>query len=537
MARISYTNDVFYSPLPEYGDAETLGKDEIGGNDLFYGSYDTDVSGAGDAYALTANARGGQDTFYGGLGGHNVFAGDASWEMTGSSRGGADRFFGGAEAFNLFVGDAYTMVDDTKGGNDVFVGGAGAGAGTTGGSPGNIAAGDAFVMQGEAAGGDDLLTGGSDSFNVLIGEAETMSDSAVGGADRITGGDAIGDYLPEEVDPGSFMPYALNLLLGDAGSMGTGTKGGADVVTGGSARGVATDAFNLMSGDAVELASGVDAGNDVLTGGWALAPGAGVTNFMAGDGFIMEPTDGLSPVTVFGKDTLTGGSGVDGSGEGVENILFGDLGILVFPDQSPDPESGVMYGPVKGGDDTLYGGKNWASNYLFGDAISLEAGARGGDDTLVGGDVATQSILVGDAQYIAVGARGGNDRLISGAADDWMYGDAWENNDGVGGADRFVFAPGNGRDRILDFHASEGDKIDLKAFKGLNIDLNGDGIRDFQNFSALMASGRVTLADVDGDSMVDDIVIDTRVGDASGFEITLIGNFVMSDISQGWLSI
>ena len=535
MARISYTNDVFYSPLPEYGDAETLGKGETGGNDLFYGSYDTDIVGAGDAYALTVDARGGQDTFYGGLGGHNVFAGDASWEMTGSSRGGADRFFGGAQAFNLFVGDADTMVDDTKGGNDVFVGGAG--SGSTAGNPGNIAAGDAYVMQGEAAGGDDMLTGGSDSFNLLLGEAEVMSESAVGGGDRIVGGDAIGDYLPEEVDPGSFAPYALNLLLGEAGSMDTGTRGGADQLTGGSARGVDTDVFNLMSGDAVNLAGGVVAGNDVLTGGGAFALGSGVTNFMAGDGYIMEPPDGLGLVTVFGKDTLTGGSGMDESVEGVQNILFGDLGFLALPDQSPYPNSGVMYGAVKGGDDILYGGKNLAGNYLFGDAVSLEQGARGGDDLLVAGDAATMSVLVGDAQYIAEGARGGNDRLISGAANDWMYGDAWDFNAGLGGADRFVFSPGNGLDRILDFDASQGDKIDLKAFKGLNVDFNGDGIRDFQNFSALMASGRVTLADADGDSMVDDIVINTQVGDASGFEIVLVGNFEMTDISQGWFSI
>ena len=69
------------------------------------------------------------------------------------------------------------------------------------------------------------------------------------------------------------------------------------------------------------------------------------------------------------------------------------------------------------------------------------------------------------------------------------------------------------------------------------IDFNGDGVRDFNNFSALMASGRITLADVDGDLAVDDIVIDTSLSETSGFQIALIGDFAMSDITQGWFSI
>ena len=39
------------------------------------------------------------------------------------------------------------------------------------------------------------------------------------------------------------------------------------------------------------------------------------------------------------------------------------------------------------------------------------------------------------------------------------------------------------------------------------------------------------------DPTVDDIVIDTSLSGTSGFQIALIGNFVMSDITQGWFSI
>jgi hypothetical protein len=237
---------------------------------------------------------------------------------------------------------------------------------------------------------------------------------------------------------------------------------------------------------------------------------------------------------MFGKDTLFGGSGF-GDIDGVAyNYLSGDLGVLLFPDSPADPSSGMMSGNVQGGDDTLYGGKTHADNLLFGDAYRLEMGARGGDDTLIGGDAQSLNSLIGDAEYIDSSSRGGNDRLISGAGDDLMWGDARVENSGIGGADRFVFASGNGQDQILDFRLLEGDKIDLKAFKGLATDLNGDGLKDFNNFSALVASGRITLADVDGDFAVDDIVINTGLSPTSGFQIAVIGNFQLSDVTAAW---
>ncbi len=60
-------------------------------------------------------------------------------------------------------------------------------------------------------------------------------------------------------------------------------------------------------------------------------------------------------------------------------------------------------------------------------------------------------------------ALGGGDLPIGAAhATDWMCGDAKNGRPGVGGADRFVLAPGNGTDTICDFENGR-DRIGLTA--------------------------------------------------------------------------
>ncbi|MCY4190704.1 MAG: calcium-binding protein [Rhodospirillaceae bacterium] len=103
-----------------------------------------------------------------------------------------------------------------------------------------------------------------------------------------------------------------------------------------------------------------------------------------------------------GNDTIKGGAGGD--------ILKGGAGDdKLFGDQ---------------GNDKIYGGSG--ADHLFGDQ---------GSDRLYGGM--------------------GDDKLHGGDGDDRLYGGA--------GADTFVYAAGDGHDRIVDF-ADGKDRIDLSAF-------------------------------------------------------------------------
>ncbi|MGU3539827.1 calcium-binding protein [Methylobacterium sp. A54F] len=106
--------------------------------------------------------------------------------------------------------------------------------------------------------------------------------------------------------------------------------------------------------------------------------------------------------SVSGSDTAYGGDGAD--------LIFGNLGNdILFGNQSTD---------------TLYGGQ--------------------GDDVLFGGQ--GNDVLFGDQ---------GNDILYGDLGDDMLSGGA--------GADRYVFDRNSGRDLVLGFRQSEGDRIDLQG--------------------------------------------------------------------------
>ena len=70
------------------------------------------------------NSDGGNDTLIGGAGSTNFLNGDAL-SMYDNARGGNDRLIGGDGAvFNFFLADASDMYGNTRGGNDTLIGGA-----------------------------------------------------------------------------------------------------------------------------------------------------------------------------------------------------------------------------------------------------------------------------------------------------------------------------------------------------------------------------------------------------------------------------
>ncbi|HKS11601.1 MAG TPA: immunoglobulin-like domain-containing protein [Pseudomonas sp.] len=197
----------------------------------------------------------------------------------------------------------------------------------------------------------------------------------------------------------------------------------------------------------------------------------------------IDPTDladailGHTEIKNPGSDTVNGGDGND--------IIFGD--IVTFPSISGTgtdaiqgyvaSKLGVATGDVDArimhkyisehvsefdvsrtndGGDKLYGGDG--NDILFG---------QGGDDTLDGGK--GNDILVGGTgKDILLGGEG-DDILIGGKGDDTLTGGS--------GADLFVWKAGDfGADKITDFKASEGDRLDLRDL------LQGEKVSTIDNF-------------------------------------------------------
>jgi len=100
----------------------------------------------------------------------------------------------------------------------------------------------------------------------------------------------------------------------------------------------------------------------------------------------------------------------------------------------------------EGARDTILG--EAGDDLIFGGAGRDVLKGGGGNDEIVGGD--GNDRLHGG---------GGSDTLTGGEGNDYMFGDD--------GADVFVLGPDSGVDRIADFDASEGDRLDFTAF-GIN---------------------------------------------------------------------
>jgi len=467
----------------------TLLGTQVGGSDIFYGygpAYG--YIAYGDSYEMGARTKGGSDSFYGGddvgsgfgadsMFGNGVeFAGDA-YQMFGGALGGNDYMYGGTNSNNVFGGDAaQSMYEKSRGGNDFMQGGDTRAYWETGSiSTMNMIYGDGYVMGGAARGGRDTIAGGTvyaDGYSangtgVFLGDGYVMGDNAMGGADRITGADAYTYAGSAE---------AVNYLVGDAVYQSGLSTFGNDVLLGGSAyvdgasEGSA-EIVNYMIGDAATAAGAVKFGSDKLTGGNGSGDGFSV-NLMYGD--IVQAGDvesGALSVGALLSDAMAA-AGIVGV-EALGALALPDLGISVA-----GAHTAMVFG-----NDILTGGQ-FATNIMYGDSSRLSGGDRAGNDILIAGSD-SDNIMFGDAGTIEAGAFGGKDRLVSGTGNDVMFGDA-SSNAGTGGADVFVFAPGNGSDVVADFQVNV-DRIDLTAFAASHL---------VRTFRAFVASGRVQDTEV-----------------------------------------
>ena len=185
-----------------------------------------------------------------------------------------------------------------------------------------------------------------------------------------------------------------------------------------------------------------------------------------------------------GADTLSGGAGDDRifGGDGSDTVRAGAGADLVLAGAGADTVAGEE------GDDRLFG-------QAGGDSLSGGAGADlldggGGPDTLSG--EAGDDRLTGGAGADSLDGGAGADLVLAGAGDDLLAGGPGDDSlDGEAGADVFLFAEGDGDDRVAGFVPGE-DLLHIAGSGGVPVLSAGPGGAAVLSYGA--SGDTVTLA-------------------------------------------
>jgi Ca2+-binding RTX toxin-like protein len=251
------------------------------------------------------------------------------------------------------------------------------------------------------------------------------------------------------------------------------------VASGFSAPVTTADLF-ILDGQAAQGLHLLFDGPDTITGsafGDHLLTYAGADSLAGGAG-----DDVLVPGA--GPDTATGGAGNDSiADEGGDNVIFGGDGAdLISGGDDLDRING------NAGDDTVAGGRgeeDWLSggqgdDVLYGDE---------GQDTL-NGNLGADTIHGGDGDDLVRGGQG-NDLLIGGSGADTLSGDLGDDTlTGGEGVDVFQASAAGGADRVLDFHASEGDHVQVEPGANYKLSQVGeDTVIDFGGGNSMTLVG------------------------------------------------
>ena len=177
-----------------------------------------------------------------------------------------------------------------------------------------------------------------------------------------------------------------------------------------------------------------------------------------GSAFATTPTIGPDQITgsAGGGDTIDALAGDDtiNAGGPASNYLRGNDG-----DDSIVGGSG--FDDINGnkGNDTISGGPS-GDDWLVGGQGNDLITARGGAD-LIYGNLGNDTVMGGTGNEIMRGGQG-DDSLAGGSGNDFISGDRGNDTmSGGGGADIFHSSQDAGIDRVLDFHLSEGDRVQL----------------------------------------------------------------------------
>jgi Ca2+-binding RTX toxin-like protein len=200
----------------------------------------------------------------------------------------------------------------------------------------------------------------------------------------------------------------------------------------------------------------------------------------------LQAAPGRSPVNALaGDDTITGTAGEDylRGDEGNDRIVGGDS----FDDVHGNMGNDTVLGG--GGNDWVVGGKD--QDMLYGDD---------GDD-IVYGNIGDDWNEGGAGADVVRGGQG-NDQVFGQAGNDWLSGDRGDDTlSGGSGADIFHTFAEAGLDRVVDFNAAEGDRVQL------------------------LAGTQYTLAQAGADTVIQ----------VSGGAQMVLANVQMSSLPGGWI--
>ena len=399
----------------------------------------------------------------------------------------------GNELGNIVTGNANNNLLRGNDGNDLLVGALG--NDTLQGGSGNdvLDGGDGDdSLDGGVAG--DIMTGGAGNDLYQVDNASDRVIETIGGGtnDRVVS--TVSYTLVGDVE-------VLN-LVGPAAVNGTGSE------TNNSING--NDLANILAGaDGNDVLSGFN-GNDTLFGG------NGADTLRGGEGD--DSLDGGA-----GADSLSGGNGndlyyIDNSADVVAEVAGGGTNDRALVSANWTVAREVEIATQVGTADLALTG-NMLDNSLNGNVGNNVIRGAEGNDSILGND--GNDTLFGDAGVDILRGGNGDDILVGGAGADQLQG-------GVG-ADTFRFLStadlgltGATSDRVLDFSAVQGDRIDLSTIDA-NAGLAGNQAFTFIGGAAftgvagqlrVQASGtnQLVYGDVNGDGVADFLIVVTPVG-------------------------
>ncbi|WP_199260290.1 beta strand repeat-containing protein [Paracoccus binzhouensis] len=451
--RIRMTGDITVSRL-QLTSANVIGTETLdfaiydiqgtGGNDVFNISGITYTVSYDWIYLHDGNdsfvGYSGSDEVDGGAGADTLNGGAGNDYLTGGT--GNDRLIGG-------TGDDIFYISGTDFGQDVYDGGAGADRIRL---TGDVTVARLALTAANVIGTETLDfsiydiagTGGNDVFNIS-GIRQTVSYDTIYLQD---GNDIFVGYAGSDyVDAGA----GSDTLFGEAGNDELDGGAGIDLVGYGAARGGVRVNLSLTSAQVIGGGQGTDTlanienvnGSrfaDAITGSAA----ANVLNGAAGNDVLagLLGHDRLSGG--IGNDLLNGGTGNDrlDGGAGYDTAGYGNATGGVRVDLRLTTAQAIGGGQ---GSDLLLGiealnGSNYGDR-LIGNGLNNRLNGGNGHDRLDG--LVGNDLLQGGAGSDTLFGGVGNDVVTGGAGNDFMAGGL--------GADAFVFAVGNGADRITDW--------------------------------------------------------------------------------------
>ena len=309
-----------------------------------------------------------------------------------------------------------------------------------------------------------LGTAGAELYDFSL-EHEDFFVNSGGGADEIIGGRG-SDYL--------IGAFGNDLLEGRDGNDFLVGGPGDDILYGGSGNDTAIIRYTLDGSDTVDLGDGDDTVQVIFPAGqvrltWSTLQTGNGDPYDSG---ALPGEDGGLNIRLQGEDSAGNLTGPVSRYDDEGISFIGGTGVTFDLRNLPDgAERGSGYGVARFGSsgDDVYDDSARTVNVFHNGGM--------GNDTLIGGSGADH--LVG---------LDGDDRISGGAGNDLLV--------GLAGSDTFVFSGNAGMDTILTYQPGV-DRIDFSAYgiglddvavtvngpnTSLAVDINGDGISDFQIF-------------------------------------------------------